>query len=58
MELDAGENACRRLPAFMSLKMEMPWKRNPIGRATYYLPTSEMSLYQDSRKMLDKTKPA
>jgi len=38
MEIVAGENACYRLLAFISLKMEMHWKRNPIGKAAYHLP--------------------
>jgi transposase-like protein len=37
MEIVA-ENACYRLLAFISLKMEMHWKRNPIGKAAYHLP--------------------
>jgi putative transposase len=38
MEIVAGENACYRLLAFISLKMEMHWKRNLIGKAAYHLP--------------------
>lgn len=38
MEIVAGENACYRLLAFISLKMEMHWKRNPIGKVAYNLP--------------------
>ena len=38
MEIVAGENACYHLLAFISLKMEMHWKRNPIGKAAYHLP--------------------
>jgi hypothetical protein len=38
MEIVAEENACYRLLAFISLKMEMHWKRNPIGKAAFHLP--------------------
>jgi len=38
MEIVAGENACYRLLAFISLKMEVHWKRNPIGKVAYNLP--------------------
>jgi len=38
MEIVAGENACYRLLAFISLKMEMHWKKNPIGKVAYNLP--------------------
>lgn len=33
MEIVAGENACYMLLAFISLKMELHWRSNPIGRA-------------------------
>lgn len=38
MEIVAGENACYRLLAFISLKMEVHWKKNPIGKVAYNLP--------------------
>ena len=38
MEIVAGENACYRLLAFISLKMEMHWKKYPIGKVAYNLP--------------------
>jgi hypothetical protein len=38
MEIVAGENACYRLLPFISLKMEMHWEWNPIGKAAYHLP--------------------
>jgi putative transposase len=38
MEIVAGENACYRLLAFISLKMEVHWKRYPIGKVAYNLP--------------------
>ena len=38
MEILAGENACYMLLAFISLKMEMHWKSNPIGKVRQNLP--------------------
>jgi hypothetical protein len=38
MEIVAGENACYRLLAFVSLKMEVHWKKYPIGKVAYNLP--------------------
>jgi putative transposase len=38
MEIVAGENACYRLLAFISLKMEVHWKKYPIGKVAYNLP--------------------
>jgi transposase InsO family protein len=38
IEIVAGENACYRLLAFISLKMEVHWKRYPIGKVAYNLP--------------------
>ena len=32
MEIIAGENACYRLLAFISLKMELHWRSNPVGK--------------------------
>jgi putative transposase len=32
MEIVAGENACYMLLAFISLKMEIHWRSNPIGK--------------------------
>lgn len=34
MEIVAGENACYRLLAFISLKMELSWRANPTGKVT------------------------
>jgi hypothetical protein len=34
MEIVTGENACYRLVAFISLKMEMHWKKNPMGQSS------------------------
>jgi len=38
MEIVAGENACYMLLAFISLKMEIHWRSNPIGKMRQNLP--------------------
>ncbi|HOV89224.1 MAG TPA: IS256 family transposase [Syntrophorhabdaceae bacterium] len=38
MEIVAGENSCYLLLAFISLKMEMSWRRNKIGKVRPNLP--------------------
>ena len=38
MEILAGENACYKLLAFISLKMELNWKTQPIGKVLKNLP--------------------
>jgi len=38
MEIVAGEQACYTLLAFISLKMELHWRSNPIGRVRKNLP--------------------
>jgi len=38
MEIVAGENACYMLLAFVSLKMEIHWRSNPIGKVRENLP--------------------
>ena len=38
MEIVAGEHACYMLLAFISLKMELHWKSNPIGKVRNNLP--------------------
>ena len=38
MEILAGESACYRLLAFISLKMELHWRSNPVGRVRNNLP--------------------
>ena len=38
MEILAGENACYRLLAFISLRMELHWRSNPIGKVRKNLP--------------------
>lgn len=38
MEILAGETACYRLLAFISLKMEVHWQSNPVGKVRKNLP--------------------
>jgi len=38
MEILAGETACYRLLAFISLRMELHWRSNPIGKVYKNLP--------------------
>ncbi|MCJ7595928.1 MAG: IS256 family transposase [Desulfobacterales bacterium] len=38
MEIVAGENACYMLLAFVSLKMEVHWRSNPLGKVHMNLP--------------------
>lgn len=38
MEIVAGEKACYTLLAFISLKMELHWRSNPIGKVRHNLP--------------------
>lgn len=38
MEIVAGESSCYRLLAFISLKMELHWRANPVGRVCLNLP--------------------
>lgn len=38
MEILAGENCCYRLLAFISLKMELVWRANPVGKVNANLP--------------------
>ena len=38
MEIVAGENACNRLLAFISLKMELAWRSTPLGKVNANLP--------------------
>lgn len=39
MEILAGENACHTLLAFISIKMELQWRSNPVGKVRYNLPS-------------------
>ena len=38
MEIPAGEAACYRTLAFVSLKMELHWRSNPVGKVNKNLP--------------------
>lgn len=38
MEIVAGENSCYMLLAFISIKMEIHWRSNPVGKVRYNLP--------------------
>ncbi len=38
MEIVAGEYACYRLLAFISLKMELTWRANAVGKVRPNLP--------------------
>lgn len=38
MEIVAGENSCYKLLAFISLKMELNWRANPVGKVRPNLP--------------------
>ena len=38
MEIVAGEHACYTLLAFISIRMEIYWKSNPVGKVHYNLP--------------------
>ena len=38
MEIVPGEESCYRLLAFISLKMELHWRANPVGKVRENLP--------------------
>lgn len=38
MEILAGENCCYKLLAFVSLRMELAWRANPVGKVNDNLP--------------------
>ena len=44
MEIVAGENVCYRLPAFISLKIELQWVSTPLGKVRRKLPFSIISI--------------
>ena len=46
MEIVAGENACYRLLAFISLKMELHWRSNPVGKMRNNLPFFKELAYE------------
>jgi putative transposase len=39
MEILAGERSCYTLLAFICLKMEVNWRKKPIGKVPMNLPT-------------------
>jgi putative transposase len=39
MEIVAGENACYTLLVFISIKMEICWRSDPVGKVHYNLPS-------------------
>lgn len=47
MEIVAGEAACYRLLAFISLKMELHWRSNPIGKVRKNLPFFQQMAYDN-----------
>lgn len=47
MEIVAGESACYTLLAFISLKMELHWRANPVGKVLNTLPLSRFMLSQN-----------
>jgi len=47
MEIVAGESACYRLLAFISLKMELHWRSNPVGKVRNNLPFFKESAYNN-----------
>jgi putative transposase len=46
MEILAGEAACYRLLAFISLKMELHWRSNPVGKVQKNLPFFQEVAYE------------
>lgn len=46
MEIVAGEHACYRLLAFISLKMELHWRSNPVGKVHNNLPFFKELAYE------------
>ncbi len=46
MEILAGEVACYRLLAFISLKMELHWRSNPVGKVQKNLPFFQEMAYE------------
>lgn len=47
MEIVAGEAACYRLLAFISLRMELHWRSNPIGKVRKNLPFLKESAWNN-----------
>ena len=55
MEIVAGENACYRLLAFISLKAELHWRANPVGKMNANLPFFKEIAQKELHKKLDST---
>ena len=47
MEILAGEEACYRILAFISLKMELHWRSNPVGKVRKNLPFFKELAYEN-----------
>jgi putative transposase len=47
MEILAGENSCYTLLAFISIKMEIHWRSNPVGKVRYNLPSLRSLIQAD-----------
>jgi putative transposase len=47
MEILAGESACYRLLAFISLRMELHWRSNPVGKVRNNLPFLKELAYKN-----------
>jgi putative transposase len=47
MEIVAGEAACYRLLAFISLRMELYWRANPIGKVRQNLPFYQQFAHEE-----------
>ena len=55
MEIVAGENACYRLLAFISLKAELHWRTNPVGKVNANLPFFREIAQKEFTQKLDST---
>ena len=55
MEIVAGESACYMLLAFISLKMELHWRSNPIGRVRGSLPFLKKMAEKEFTQKIDNT---
>jgi putative transposase len=55
MEIVAGEIACYRILAYISLKMEMHWRSNPVGKVRKNLSFFKEFAYEILHKKLDST---
>jgi putative transposase len=55
MEIVAGETACYRILAYISLKMELHWKSNPVGKVRQNLPFFKEMASEYFTKKVDST---